>query len=257
MGWTERQQTMLRWMGHRVWQPAEHAAEPAGTAPSAASRERVQDTIPPVSGARPNPSSVSTLDWPELRAAVADCRACRLCESRTQTVFGTGHHRAHWLVVGEAPGAEEDAAGLPFVGASGQLLDRMLAALGLTRAEDGDAPAERRVYIANTLKCRPPHNRNPGAEEMAQCEPYLLRQIELLQPRIVLALGRFAVQALLRTDEAIGKLRGRVHRYGGVPLVVSYHPAYLLRSLPEKAKAWEDLCLAASVVEEQRRSTPK
>jgi DNA polymerase len=199
-------------------------------------------------------SAVQAMDWPALRAAVADCRACGLCESRRQTVFGTGHPRAHWMVVGEAPGEQEDLRGEPFVGSAGQLLDRMLLALGLTRAEaapEGEPPLEpaRQVYIANTLKCRPPRNRNPEPEEMRRCEPYLQRQIALVQPRLILAMGRFAVQALLRTDEAIGRLRGRVHRYEGVPLVVTYHPAYLLRNLPDKAKAWEDLCLAAQTME--------
>ena len=151
------------------------------------------------------------------------------------------------MVVGEAPGEQEDRQGEPFVGPAGQLLDRMLAALQLSRETAG--PAAQRVYIANTLKCRPPRNRNPSAEEMAQCEPYLVRQIELLKPRIILAMGRFAVQALLRSDEPLGKLRGRVHRYQGVPLVVTYHPAYLLRNLPDKAKAWEDLCLAADIAD--------
>ena len=189
------------------------------------------------------------MGWTALREAVAACQACTLCESRTQTVFGVGHPQARWLVVGEAPGEEEDRRGEPFVGASGQLLDRMLAALQLTRGTEGDAPPEQRVFIANTLKCRPPRNRNPSADELARCEPLLVRQIELLQPRIILAMGRFAVQALLRSDEPIGRLRGRVHRYQGVPLVVTYHPAYLLRNLPDKAKAWEDLCLAADVAE--------
>jgi DNA polymerase len=194
-------------------------------------------------------SEVSTLDWPALRQAVADCRACGLCQSRRQTVFGTGHPQAQWLLVGEAPGEQEDAQGEPFVGAAGQLLDRMLAALGLTRAEDGPQPPQQRVYITNTLKCRPPRNRNPSGEELASCEPFLVRQVALLRPRLILALGRFAVQVLLRSDEPIGKLRGRVHHYEGVPVIVSYHPAYLLRSPQEKAKAWEDLCLAASVFE--------
>ena len=193
------------------------------------------------------------MDWPTLRAAVADCRACTLCDSRTQTVFGVGHQQAHWLVVGEAPGEQEDLQGEPFVGPSGQLLDRMLAALRLSRTDDGDRPPAQRAYIANTLKCRPPRNRNPTAEELAQCEPFLVRQIQLLRPRIILAMGRFAVQALLRSDEPIGKLRGRVHQYEGVPLVVTYHPAYLLRNLPDKAKAWEDLCLAADVAERPDR----
>jgi uracil-DNA glycosylase len=189
------------------------------------------------------------MDWPALRDAVATCRACDLCQSRSQTVFGVGQQNAHWMVVGEAPGEQEDLQGEPFVGASGQLLDRMLAALRLTRSEDGELPTAQRVYIANTLKCRPPRNRNPTAQEMALCEPFLVRQIELLQPRIILAMGRYAVQALLRSDEPIGKLRGRVHHYQGVPLVVTYHPAYLLRSPLDKAKAWDDLCLAAEVAE--------
>jgi len=191
------------------------------------------------------------LAWPALRESVAACTACGLCEGRTQTVFGVGDVRARWMVVGEAPGEQEDLQGEPFVGASGRLLDRMLAALNLSRADNEDLPPAQRVYIANALKCRPPRNRNPTAEEIAQCEPYLVRQVELLQPRIILAMGRFAVQALLRTDEPIGKLRGRVHRYQGVPLVVTYHPAYLLRNLLDKAKAWEDLCLAAQVADER------
>ena len=192
---------------------------------------------------------IATLDWPALRAEVEQCRACSLCDSRKQVVFGTGHLQAHWMVVGEAPGEQEDLQGEPFVGASGQLLDNMLRALGLTRAADGEQPAAQRVYIANTLKCRPPRNRNPEPAEMLQCEPFLVRQIELIRPRLILAMGRFAVQALLRSSEPVGKLRGKVHRYQGVPLVVTYHPAYLLRNLPDKARAWDDLCLAASVAE--------
>ena len=201
----------------------------------------------PVSTAPAEASSASGLDWPALRETVAACRACRLCEGRKQTVFGVGHPRAHWMVVGEAPGAQEDEQGEPFVGAAGQLLDAMLRALGVSRAEEGE-PAER-VYIANTLKCRPPGNRNPQADELQRCEPFLVRQIELVQPRLILAMGRFAVQALLRTSEPIGRLRGRAHRYQGVPLVVTYHPAYLLRNLPDKARAWEDLCLAAELMQ--------
>jgi uracil-DNA glycosylase len=199
--------------------------------------------------ARPD-AAIAAMDWPALRDAVAGCRACALCDSRRQTVFGAGHPQARWLVVGEAPGEQEDETGEPFVGAAGQLLDRMLAALQLTRATDGPQPPEQRVYIANTLKCRPPRNRNPLPEESARCEPYLVRQIQLLQPRIILAMGRFAVQSLLRSDEPIGRLRGQVHQYQGVPLVVTYHPAYLLRTLTDKAKAWEDLCLAARVAEQ-------
>jgi DNA polymerase len=189
----------------------------------------------------PRPDGVAAMDWPALREAVAGCTACKLCSGRTQTVFGVGNPQAHWMVVGEAPGEQEDRQGEPFVGKSGQLLDSMLRALGLTR---GEAEPARQVFIANTLKCRPPGNRNPEPEELAQCEPFLIRQIELVKPRIILAMGRFAVQSLLRSSEPIGRLRGKVHRYQGVPLVVTYHPAYLLRSPEEKARAWDDLCLA-------------
>lgn len=248
MAWSERQQVLLRGIGLRVWSPP---ATSTPTAPLAA--------VAPESPAEPAPqvqrpahaptSSVTSLNWPALRQAVSECRACGLCTSRTQTVFGVGHEQAHWMVVGEAPGEQEDLSGEPFVGAAGQLLDRMLAALQLTRSTDGPETPAQRVYIANTLKCRPPRNRNPTPEEMRQCEPFLMRQIDLLQPRMILAMGRFAVQALLRSSDPIGKLRSRVHRYHGVPLVVTYHPAYLLRSLTDKARAWEDLCLAASLVE--------
>ena len=208
--------------------------------------------VTPVALARPasNSSPIATLDWPALREAVAGCCACGLCATRTQTVFGVGHPQAHWMVVGEAPGEQEDRQGEPFVGAAGQLLDRMLAALRLTRAEDGDTPVARRVFIANTLKCRPPRNRNPSPEELQRCEPFLQRQIELVKPRIILAMGAFAVKSLLRSDQPVGRLRGQVHRYHGVPLVVTYHPAYLLRSQHDKARAWQDLCLAAQVAEQ-------
>jgi len=187
----------------------------------------------------------ASMDWPQLEATVSSCQACRLCESRRQTVFGVGHRQAHWMVVGEAPGEQEDLAGEPFVGKSGRLLDNMLRALGLTREP---APAAQQVYIANTVKCRPPGNRNPQPDELARCEPFLIRQVALVQPKIILAMGRFAVQSLLRSDEPIGRLRARVHDYQGVPLIVTYHPAYLLRNLPEKARAWDDLCLAVETV---------
>ena len=199
------------------------------------------------------------MGWPELRSAVASCRACQLCDGRTQTVFGVGPTNAQWMVVGEAPGEQEDLQGEPFVGKSGQLLDNMLRALGLSRTGgqvNSPASAEldtsRSVYIANSVKCRPPGNRNPTAAELAQCEPYLMRQVALLRPKIILAMGRFAVQSLLRSAEPIGKLRGRVHDYCGVPLIVTYHPAYLLRNLEEKARAWDDLCLAAQVYDGDR-----
>jgi uracil-DNA glycosylase len=257
MAWTEHQQAVLRAMGLRVWAPMApeaslEVAMPVPDAPTEPPEPTVLRPVPAPPAVAAVPSTVvpdvDALDWPALRAAVADCRACSLCETRRQTVFGVGSERAHWMVVGEAPGEQEDRRGEPFVGAAGQLLDRMLAALDLTRDAQGDDPAHR-VYIANTLKCRPPGNRNPAPEELARCEPFLRRQIALVRPRIILAMGRFAVQSLLRSDAPIGKLRGQVHQYQGVPLVVTYHPAYLLRNLPDKAKAWADLCLAAQTAD--------
>jgi DNA polymerase len=180
------------------------------------------------------------MEWPELKATVKDCTACGLRAGCTQTVFGVGDEQADWLLVGEAPGSEEDRVGEPFVGQAGKLLDNMLAALGLARG--------RNVYIANVLKCRPPGNRNPEPVEVATCSPYLRRQIELIQPRLIVAMGRFAVQTLLNTDATIGSLRGKVHAYHRVPLVVTYHPAYLLRNLPDKSKAWADLVFARKTI---------
>ncbi|KVD74725.1 DNA polymerase [Burkholderia sp. ABCPW 14] len=180
--------------------------------------------------------SVAELGWDELRARVADCQRCRLCEKRTNTVFGVGDENADWMLVGEAPGENEDRQGEPFVGQAGKLLDNMLRALALKRGED--------VYIANVIKCRPPGNRNPEPDEVARCEPYLQRQVALVKPKLIVALGRFAAQTLLKTDASIASMRGRVHQYEGVPVIVTYHPAYLLRSLQDKAKAWSDLCLA-------------
>lgn len=176
------------------------------------------------------------MDLPALKAAVSDCTACALHEGRTQTVFGVGDENADWLLVGEAPGQEEDRQGEPFVGQAGQLLDAMLASIDLKRGEN--------VYIANVLKCRPPGNRNPEPAEVAQCAPHLARQVALIRPKLILAMGRFAVQTLLGTDASIASLRGRLHTCHGVPLIVTYHPAYLLRTLPDKAKAWQDLLFA-------------
>ena len=264
MSWTERQRAMLAEMGLRVWDAP--AADESGVAalpppsiaearPTSRPSEAVDTASPPspTMAARAAidaaPSAVATMDWPALREAVASCTACSLHQSRRQTVFGVGDPQAHWMIVGEAPGEEEDRRGEPFVGRSGQLLDNMLRAIGLSR-QAGDTPdPARQVFIANTLKCRPPGNRNPLPEELARCEGFLIRQIELVQPKIILAMGRFAVQSLLRSNAPIGQLRGRVHRYQGVPLVVTYHPAYLLRNLPEKARAWDDLCLALDTVE--------
>jgi DNA polymerase len=194
--------------------------------------------MPEHEGARPE---AGTLAWPELIASVLACRACGLCNSRKQAVVGVGHPQAEWMLVGEAPGEQEDIQGEPFVGRAGQLLDRMLAATGLTRET---ASSAQQVYIANVIKCRPPGNRNPTPEEVQQCEPYLARQVQLVKPKLLVAMGRFAAHALLKTSDPIGRLRGRVHTYEGTPLVVTYHPAYLLRNPADKALAWDDWCLA-------------
>jgi DNA polymerase len=267
---------MLREIGIRVWAPPHDATEDeriathatgtasapereasAAAAASASTRPVPVHPVHLVHPVQPGPPTaparaehLAALDWPALRETVAACTACRLCEGRRQTVFGVGHLRAHWMVVGEAPGEQEDRQGEPFVGKSGELLDNMLRALALTR---GEAEPAQQVYIANAIKCRPPGNRNPEPDELAQCEGFLIRQVQLVQPRIILAMGRFAVQALLRSSEPIGRLRGRVHRYQGVPLIVTYHPAYLLRNLVDKAKAWDDLCLAVETLNESSR----
>jgi DNA polymerase len=266
----DRQRAMLLEMGVRVWQP--DAAAPAEVVPASLMPERRSAQEPPaqippavaravapagISSAapalprtpRPEAALIAQMDWPALQSAVRACEACALCSSRKNTVFGVGATQARWLVVGEAPGEQEDLQGEPFVGPAGQLLDNMLKALGLRR--DGqDAQA---VYIANVLKCRPPANRNPQPEEVAQCAPFLQRQVALLQPTVILAMGKFAAQSLLQDSvpdvvtQPLGKLRGQVHHYQGVPVVVSYHPAYLLRAPLDKAKAWADLCLARAV----------
>ena len=250
MAWTERQRAMLGAMGIRLFERPVLAAAGAAPPPPAPARATAAPiAAPPRAQAAALRGDIATLDWPALRRAVAGCQACALGRSRRQTVFGTGHPRAHWMIVGEAPGEQEDRQGEPFVGPAGQLLDNMLRALGLTR---GEAPPERQVFIANTLKCRPPNNRNPDPAETAQCAPFLERQIALVQPRLILAMGRFAAQALLASAEPLGKLRGRIHQVRGVPVVVTYHPAYLLRTPADKARAWEDLCLAATVVEKNQ-----
>jgi uracil-DNA glycosylase len=186
--------------------------------------------------ARAPRDDIATLDWDALAERVASCTRCRLCEKRTNTVFGVGDRAAEWMLIGEAPGENEDRVGEPFVGQAGKLLDNMLRALSLARGEN--------VYIANVIKCRPPGNRNPEPDEVARCEPYLQRQVALVKPKIIVAMGRFAAQTLLKSDGSIASMRGRVHEYEGVPVIVTYHPAYLLRSLQDKSKAWADLCLA-------------
>lgn len=209
----------------------EDVFEELGIGPVWRLREAPGTAVSPLAGL-----ASPAMGWDELADAVAHCTACKLHLTRTQGVLGVGDRNADWLIVGEAPGADEDARGEPFVGQAGKLLDAMLAAIGLVRGDN--------VYIANVLKSRPPGNRSPEPDEIAACLPYLLNQIALIRPKIILALGRFAAQTLLCTDETIARLRGRVHEFQGIPLVVTYHPAYLLRNLPDKARAWEDLCLA-------------
>ena len=205
---------------------------------------RVQKASPAISESITHPASpvttaadVAAFDWSALEAAVKACTLCELHRTRTQTVFGVGNRQAEWMVIGEAPGADEDRQGEPFVGRAGQLLNSMLMACGLKREH---------VFIANILKCRPPNNRDPAPNEAGCCTPYLQRQIELVNPKLILCVGRIAAQNLLNTDTPIGKLRGQVHRLGASrrPVVVTYHPAYLLRSPGEKRRAWEDLLLA-------------
>ena len=220
---------------HRLWQAM-------GLGPVWQRRDAV-----PVVSAEPRAARIAQLDWDTLAAEIAQCRACPLGEQRRQSVFGVGYRHAEWMLVGEAPGAEEDARGEPFVGQAGKLLDNMLASIGLTR--EGETPQS--VFIANVLKCRPPNNRNPEPAEVAQCQPFLRRQVELVNPKLVVVMGRFAAQALLGTDASIASLRGQVHHIDvagrRVPVVVTYHPAYLLRSLGDKAKSWADLCFARDV----------
>ena len=277
----KRQRAMLVEMGVRVWSPMSEAAVMGAPAveeaqsfaaaselatqaiANAANYEQAARHVPaPVAKAEPapviiqRPEGIDQMDWSVLHSTVSTCQACALCGSRQNTVFGVGALAAEgqapqvdWLIVGEAPGENEDLQGEPFVGQAGKLLDNMLGAMKLSRTgartEQGGG-----VYIANVLKCRPPGNRNPKPDEVAQCLPYLERQVALLKPKMILAMGRFAVQALLRETQPdvettpLGKLRGRVYQYRNVPVVVTYHPAYVLRNLPEKAKVWADLCLA-------------
>jgi len=192
----------------------------------------------------PEPALINTQNnWTALETEVADCTKCSLCKTRTQTIFGTGNKTAEWMIIGEAPGQSEDEQGKPFVGKAGQLLTEMLRAVGLDRDD---------VFITNILKCRPPGNRDPKPEEAESCGHYLRQQRDLIQPKIILAVGRIAAQTLLNTDAPLAKLRGKVHTLDGVPLVVVYHPAYLLRSLIEKRKAWQDLQLALKTIKETK-----
>jgi len=220
----------------------EAVGEIAGAALEAAqspAQPTVAATVAPMVPSAPATAptaAVDALDWPELSRRVADCKLCPLCQQRKQAVLGVGDRRADWLFIGEGPGADEDVQGEPFVGQAGKLLDNMLAALDLVRGD--------KVYIANAVKCRPPGNRTPEAAEMAACRPYLERQIALIQPKIIVLLGKAAVHSVLHDDKSLASLRGRLFDYQGIPVVVTYHPAYLLRNLPDKAKAWEDLLFA-------------
>ena len=211
----------------------ESEAEPA---------RRVESKPQPVTFVPPGEraAQIAAMNWDQLRESAAACTACALHKTRKQAVFGVGDEKAEWLFIGEGPGAEEDERGEPFVGQAGKLLDSMLAAIRLKRGAN--------VYIANVVKCRPPGNRNPEPAEAHACEPYLTRQIELIGPKLIVALGKVAAQNLLGNEATLGSLRGRVHDYRGTPLIVTYHPAYLLRSLTEKAKSWEDLCFAVETM---------
>lgn len=239
----------LQAMGIEAWRlrvPAESAQSAVADARSEPHPQATSPASPP----SPAAPAAASLEWDALQQQVAACTRCDLHRSRTQTVFGVGSRTAEWLVIGEAPGAEEDARGEPFVGRAGKLLDNMLAAINLDRTKN--------VYIANILKCRPPNNRDPQSGEVAQCEPYLQQQIALLRPRLILAVGRIAAQNLLKTDTPLARLRGRVHRYGEAqtPLIVTYHPAYLLRTPGDKRKAWEDLQLAQRIFRELQAGHP-
>lgn len=251
----ERSHHYLRAMGVQVWrlrdadvdtqgpeQAPEEASPPAHQGGMMASESAESSDLafepPPQAVSDAVPSDVTGLNWERLRETVVSCRACGLCETRTQTVFGVGNPQADLMIVGEAPGADEDRQGEPFVGRAGQLLNLMLTAIGFEREQ---------VFIANILKCRPPGNRDPRPEETLRCEPYLRRQIALVRPRVLLSVGRISAQKLLKTDDPIGKLRGRWFEFGpdAIPLTVTYHPAYLLRSPEQKSKAWQDLLKVA------------
>ncbi|MCC7412208.1 MAG: uracil-DNA glycosylase [Gammaproteobacteria bacterium] len=234
-----RRRAYLDALGIEVWVPRAGAPAPDGEMIAAGQPARAPDEPPSVTTA-PAPGDVASMDWGALRRAVAACQLCELRAGCSRTVFGIGAVDAQWMIVGEAPGAEEDRQGEPFVGRAGLLLNAMLMAIGLRREK---------VFIANILKCRPPGNRDPRPLEAASCEPYLKRQIALLRPKIILAVGRVAAQNLLRTQTPIGRMRGKRYSYGelGTPVVVTYHPAYLLRSPADKRKAFSDLQFALSV----------
>jgi uracil-DNA glycosylase family 4 len=251
MALTERHKQYLHLMGIQPWELRNN--EPAAPIPALQIESSAVELVPrALEETQPDVSlpsesvatSVTTMNWQQLEAAVSQCHQCELHQSRTQTVFGVGNQQAQWMVVGEAPGADEDRQGEPFVGRAGQLLNNMLYAIGLKRET---------VYIANILKCRPPNNRDPKPEEVAHCEAYLKRQVALIRPKIILAVGRIAAHNLLKTDVSLAKLRQKTFQYADTqtPLIITYHPAYLLRSPREKRKAWQDLQYAVSVYKQQ------
>jgi uracil-DNA glycosylase len=241
----ERRALMLREMGLAPqWHLRDASvALAAADIPPQAAQPAGSLAVPATTAAEPpgRRANIMRMDWPEVKACVATCSECVLHAKRNNTVFGVGDENADWLFVGEGPGADEDAQGEPFVGQAGKLLDSMLAAIQLQRGKN--------VYIANVVKCRPPNNRNPQPEEALACEPYLHRQIELIQPKLIVALGKVAAVNLLAREASVASLRNKIHQYRGIPLIVTYHPAYLLRSLQEKARAWEDLCFAVDTLQ--------
>ncbi|MGD8884155.1 MAG: uracil-DNA glycosylase [Gammaproteobacteria bacterium] len=263
MAVTQRQRQYLQSMGIQTWLRRDMAPQPVSDEDFVAdsqesprmsadtvSSETAPETVATGVGARssseqPRGGDVHHYNWDQLKGAVKHCIACELHTTRKNTVFGVGNEQADWMVIGEAPGADEDRQGEPFVGRAGQLLNNMLLAIGLKREQ---------VYIANILKCRPPNNRDPRPEEVIKCEPYLKRQVELVKPKIILAVGRIAAHNLLKTETSLSRLRGQCFYYGDneTPLVVTYHPAYLLRSPREKRKAWQDLLYAQSICQQQR-----
>ncbi|WP_428828084.1 uracil-DNA glycosylase [Azonexus sp. IMCC34842] len=240
-----REQMLVEMGISPIWVVREKGGEPA---PAVAPAPQSAGEAPPsavVAVPQPAPlresvagpaAAVDAMNWPELTRAVAECKACPLCQQRKQAVLGVGDLNPDWLFIGEGPGADEDVQGEPFVGQAGKLLDNMLASLDISRGN--------KVYIGNAVKCRPPGNRTPEAAEMAACRPYLERQIALLKPKIIVLLGKAAVHSVLHDDKSLASLRGKRFEYAGIPVVVTYHPAYLLRNLPDKSKAWEDLLFA-------------
>ncbi len=217
------------------------AAQSAVHAPTA------QPSAPAADSAEARVARIAALEWPQLRSSASACTACPLHQTRKQAVLGVGDEKAEWLFVGEGPGAEEDERGEPFVGQAGKLLDNMLAAIALRRGKN--------VYIANIVKCRPPGNRTPEPAEARACEPYLSRQIALIRPRLIVALGKVAAQNLLGREGSLASLRGRMHEYRGIPVIVTYHPAYLLRNLTDKSKSWEDLCFAVETMKDLKHKS--